>query len=105
MVDKHSFILLVVGKWGMLNFYLQFYTLLTISYGSLIKTIEVYFTFLFYIGKRVYSIYYICDIAGGLKDNIILFDDVNGNNMLHFVGQLAPSNRLNTILGATLQMQ
>ncbi|KAB1220982.1 hypothetical protein CJ030_MR3G021762 [Morella rubra] len=42
---------------------------------------------------------------GSIKDSLASFCDENKNNMLHLAGHLAPSERLDIVPGAALQMQ
>ncbi|KAF8408609.1 hypothetical protein HHK36_004672 [Tetracentron sinense] len=57
------------------------------------------------VAHRQQKIFNLIFEIGALKDLITSYKDDNNNNMLHLAGKMAPSNQLNTVSGAALQMQ
>ncbi|XP_059657301.1 ankyrin repeat-containing protein NPR4-like isoform X2 [Cornus florida] len=77
------------------------------SYPDLIWKVDEQSRSIFHIAvmHRQEKIFKLIYGIGAHKDLISAYKDPNGNNMLHLAGKLAPSNRLNIVSGAALQMQ
>ncbi|XP_059657274.1 ankyrin repeat-containing protein NPR4-like [Cornus florida] len=77
------------------------------SYPDLIWKVDEESRSIFHIAvmHRQEKIFKLIYGIGAHKDLITSYKDANNTNMLHLAGKLAPSNRLNIVSGAALQMQ
>ncbi|CAI9090563.1 OLC1v1025365C2 [Oldenlandia corymbosa var. corymbosa] len=95
--------LFVAAEYGNFEFIVQ----LLRSYPDLIWKVDEQSKSFFHIAvvhrqERIFKLIY---QIGGLKDLITSYKATDNSNMLHLAAKLAPSNRLNIVSGAALQMQ
>lgn len=85
----------------------EFVTVLIRSYPDLIWKVDEESRSIFHIAVlyRQEKIFNLIQDIGAHKDMISSYRDSNNHNILHLAGKLAPSNRLNIVSGAALQMQ
>ncbi|KAB1220997.1 hypothetical protein CJ030_MR3G007491 [Morella rubra] len=103
MAENHMALLAEAAKVGNV----EFLVILIRSYPDLIWQRDEKYGSLFHIAisyrrEKVFALIY---EIGSLKDTMASFRDTNNNNMLHLAGYLAPSERLDIVPGAALQMQ
>lgn len=77
------------------------------SYPDLIwridaKSRSIFHMAVLYRQETVFNLIY---EIGAIKDMILTYTDVEGQNILHLAGKLAPASRLNMVSGAALQLQ
>ncbi|XP_059634110.1 ankyrin repeat-containing protein ITN1-like [Cornus florida] len=86
---------------------IEFITELIRSYPDLIWNVDEEHQSIFHIAvmHRQENIFKLIYGMGAYKDLITYYRDKNNNNILHLAGKLAPSDRLNFVSGAALQMQ
>ncbi|KAF8408608.1 hypothetical protein HHK36_004671 [Tetracentron sinense] len=77
------------------------------SYPDLIWKVDNQHRSIFHIAvaHRQQKIFNLIFEIGALKYLITSYKDDNNNNILHLAGKMAPSNQLNTVSSAALQMQ
>lgn len=85
----------------------EFFIILFRKYPDLIWKVEEGNRSLFHVAvvNRQESIFNLIYEIGAIKDLIAAYKDGDSNNMLHLAGNLAPSNRLEIVSGAALQLQ
>ncbi|KAF8408607.1 hypothetical protein HHK36_004670 [Tetracentron sinense] len=85
----------------------EFVSELIRSYPDLIWKVDNQHRSIFHtaVAHRQQKIFNLIFEIGALKDLITSYKDDNNNNMLHLAGKIAPSNQLNSVSGAALQMQ
>ncbi|XP_059634155.1 ankyrin repeat-containing protein NPR4-like [Cornus florida] len=95
--------LFVAVEFGNFDFIIE----LIRSYPDLIWIVDEQSRSIFHIAvmHRQEKIFKLIYGIGAHKDLITSYKDKEDNNMLHLAGNLAPSNRLNIVSGAALQMQ
>ncbi|KAA8545114.1 hypothetical protein F0562_019898 [Nyssa sinensis] len=103
LLRSPSRLLFVAVEFGNFEFIVE----LIRSYPDLIWKVDEQSRSIFHIAvehrqEKIFKLIY--DI-GAHKDLITSYKNKNSSNMLHLAGKLAPSNQLNIVSGAALQMQ
>ncbi|XP_059436334.1 uncharacterized protein LOC132169295 [Corylus avellana] len=103
LVKKHSTFIFKAAELGNVEYLI----ILIRSYPDLIWRVDKNNQSIFHIAvkHRQESVFNLIYEIGAIKGIIAQYPDLNENNMLHLTGQLAPSDRLNIISGAALQMR
>ncbi|XP_059436348.1 ankyrin repeat-containing protein NPR4-like [Corylus avellana] len=104
LVDKNMTSIFEAVKVGNVEFLI----VLSRSYPSLIwqqdeKKMSIFHTAILYRQESVFNLIY--EIGAGMHSLASYVTEDNKENMLHLAGKLAPSDRLNIVSGAALQMQ
>jgi hypothetical protein len=104
LVKKHSTFIFKAAELGNVEYLI----ILIRSYPDLIWSVDKNNQSIFHIAVkyRQESVFNLIYEIGAIKGIIALYiSKGNENNMLHLTGRLAPSDRLNIISGAALQMR
>jgi ankyrin repeat protein len=103
LVHEHITLLIEATKVGNVEFLI----IILRSYPELIWKVDKNYGSLFHVAVlyRQESVFNLIYEIGAIKDNIAAYIVEDNNNMLHLAGKLAPSDRLNLISSASLQMQ
>ena len=103
LIKEHSTFIFKAAELGNV----EYLVILIRSYPDLIWRVDKNNQSIFHIAvkHRQESVFNLIYEIGAIKGIIAQYTDTNENNMLHLAGQLAPSDRLNIISGAALQMR
>ncbi|KAF5472267.1 hypothetical protein F2P56_009001 [Juglans regia] len=103
LVREHSSLLFNAARSGNVEFLI----ILIRSYPDLIWEVDLKNRSIFHLAikYRQENVFNLIYELGAIKDIIALYADQHNNNMLHLAAEIAPSERLNVISGAALQMQ